>query len=119
MSMKILTRDANGVTFADPVERDLTVRIKNTDSKKSLNGVSVDNFLTEIIINDTNQINVGNTSANDQLSVRIRVSGSLMSQDRLSALIKETVLPILPAWVDENVLVGFEPTTVPVIPAGV
>lgn len=115
--MKILTRDANGVTFADPNERDLTVRTKNTSSKKSLNGVSVDNFLTEVIVNDTHQIDIGSTTANDQLSVRFRVSGSIESQARLKKLVKETALPALLAWADEDVFVGFDPVTVPTAPA--
>lgn len=118
MTMKILTRDANGVTFADPAERDLTVRTKTSSTKKSLNGVSVDNYLTEIIVNDTNEITIGNTTANDQLSIRVRISGSSESQARIQKLLSETLLPIVPAWVSESVLVGFEPTTAPVIPVG-
>lgn len=115
--MKILTREANGVTFADPAERDLTVRVKNNASKKSLNGVSLDNFLTEIIVNDANQITVGSTTAIDQLSLRFRLSGSIESQDRIRALVKETVVPAVLAWCDEDVFVGFDPLTVPVRPA--
>lgn len=107
-----LTRDANGVTFADPLDPDFTVRFKTKRSNKGLSGVNVENYLTEIIINDNEVITVGNSSATEALSVRIRVSGSAKSMPRLKSVIA-SVAEQLPTWVDQNVLLGFEPTTVP------
>lgn len=111
-----LTRDANGVTFADPTDPDFTVRFKTKRSSKGLNGINVENYLTEIIINDDHDIKKGDVSAVEALSVRIRVSGSASSMPRLEAILA-SIAGQIPAWSDENVLLGFEPTTVPVNPA--
>lgn len=113
---QLLSHDASGVTFADPMKPSFTVRFKTTRNAKSLNGVSTDNYLHEIIINDTNQVSIGAQSANDALSVRIRISGSIESKARLMAIVNSTAAQ-LPAWSGENVFVGFEPTTLPINPA--
>lgn len=112
---QLLSHDATGVTFADPIEPDFTVRFKTTRNTKSLNGVSVDNYLHEIIVNDTNPVTIGNTSANDALSVRVRISGSVNSQARLKEIVK-SLAGQLPSWADENAMVGFEPVTLPINP---
>lgn len=113
---QILTRDANGVTFADPASPDLTFRFKTTKNKKGLNGVIVDNYLHEIIVNDDNQVTLGSVTANEALSVRFRISGSILSQDRLVA-VATSVAAQLPTWLAEQAHLGFEPQTAPVIPA--
>lgn len=113
---QIKTRDAFGVTYADPLDPDFSVRFKTNVSRKSLNGVNVDNYITEVIINDTNEISVGSTSANDAIAVRLRVSGSVNSQDRLKAIIAQLALQV-DAWGTENAFLGFEPSTAPVNPA--
>lgn len=109
---QILTRDANGVTFANPTDPDFRVRFKTTSSQKSLNGVSVMNFVTEIIVNDNVPVELGKTSANDPVAVRIRVSGSLASATRRNAILK-SIASQLGTWADENVFAGFEPKTAP------
>lgn len=109
---QLYSQQTNGVTFADPLEPDFTVRFKTTSSPKSLNGMSVTNYATEIIINDQNRVDIGQESAVDALSIRIRVSGSNMSQSRLQDMLVGLSAQ-LPVWVGENVLIGFQPTTVP------
>lgn len=109
---QILTRDATGVTFANPTDPDYRVRFKTTSSQKSLNGVSVMNFVTEIIVNDNVQVALGNTTANDPVAIRIRVSGSLASARRRDAILKSVALQ-LATWANENVFAGFEPKTAP------
>ncbi len=113
---QVLTRDAYGVTFADPASPDFTVRFKTSRSLKNLNGVSVDNYLCEIIVNDSNEVTLGSVTANDALSVRIRVSGSIESMDRLADILA-AICGQTATWISENVLKGFEPSTVPVNPA--
>lgn len=110
-----LTRDANGVTFADPTDPNFSVRFKTKRSKKGLSGINVDNYLTEIIINDDYDLEVGTTSAVEALSVRIRVSGSAKAQARLESILA-SVCSQVPAWNAEKVLIGFEPTTLPINP---
>lgn len=109
---QILTRDAFGVTYANPTDPDFRVRFKTTSSQKSLNGVSVMNFVTEIIVNDNVPVTLGNTSANDPVAVRIRVSGSLASAARRDAILK-SIAAQLGTWTNENVFAGFEPATAP------
>lgn len=113
---QVLTRDAYGVTYADPTDPDFTVRFKTTRAVKGLNGVNVDNYLTEIIANDNHTVTLGSVTAADPLSVRIRVSGSIESMDRL-ALILNSIAGQASTWVTENALLGFEPSTVPVNPS--
>lgn len=112
---QVLTRDAYGVTYADPTNPDFSVRFKTTRSAKGLNGVNVDNYLTEVIVNDSNEITIGSTTANDLLSVRVRVSGSIESHDRVKEILT-SIASQLDTWGSENVYLGFEPGTAPINP---
>lgn len=113
---QVLSRDANGVTFADPADPDFRVRFKTTQSNKQLNGVTVPNYVTEIIVNDTVPVTLGSTSANDAVAIRIRLSGSIASLARRKAILK-SVAGQLGVWADENVMTGFEPATPPLVVA--
>jgi hypothetical protein len=112
---QVKTRDAYGVTYANPLSPDFSVRFKTTSNAKSLNGINVDNFITEIIYNDDNEITIGDTTANDAIAVRLRASGSLNSQDRIAAILIEMSAQIT-AWIQENVMTGFPPVTAPIDP---
>lgn len=115
ITTQLKTRDAYGVTYANPSEPDMTVRFKHTSAKKVLNGVSVLNNVSEIIVNDTVSFDIGKQTATDNLSIRLRVSGAQPSNARLVSLLKSLCSQI-PKWADENVISGFEPRTVPVDP---
>ena len=115
-STQLLTNDAYGVTFADPTDPDFTVRFKTTRNRKNLSGIQVDNFVTEIIINDLSAITVGSTTTKDTLAVRIRTSGSDLSHARLKAILAKAASQVS-SWNSENVLLGFRPTTVPLNPS--
>lgn len=113
-TLKVLSQDASGVTYADPSDRNCTVRFKSTTSKKSLNGVPTENYATEIIYNDDVGVVVAGVNASDALSVRLRTSGAAASAARL----KEILLSMasqLDNWETEGVFVGFPPVTAPVI----
>lgn len=110
-----LRSDAVSVTFADPKDPDFTVRFKTTTSKKTLQGIATDNYVTEIIVNDDNPVTLNGQSVTDPLSLRIKVSGAVVSQDRLKT-ISASIASQLPTWYTENVFLGFEPVTVPVNP---
>lgn len=113
MAFKIQKIEPTGVIYADPADPDLQVRLKNTQTAKSLNGVSTTNQLTELIATDTYPVVIGGVNANDALSVRVRISGGITTVARKKAIIA-SVTATLTAWVDEDVLVGFNPTSVPV-----
>lgn len=112
---KLFRQLSDGAVFADPADSNYTVRFKTATSQKSLNGVTVDNHISEIIVNDLHGVTIGSTSATDALSVRIRVSGGDISKARLYEILLG-IAGQLPDWVSENVFEGFTPTTVPVNP---
>lgn len=112
---QFLNSDAYGSTFVDPQDPNFSVRFKTNRGRKNLNGLSVDNFVTEIIVNDLEPIEVGSLNANDTLAVRVRISGSELSHARLKQIV-DSISAQLPGWMDENVFLGFRPTTVPMNP---
>jgi hypothetical protein len=111
-NLQSLNQDSFGVTYADPLDPDFSVRFKNTRANKNLNGVNTQNYVTEIICNDNAPVVLNGVNATDALSVRVRVSGSFEATDRKIQILK-SLGEQLSAWADENVLVGFTPTTVP------
>lgn len=113
--LKLLKSEPTGVVYADPAKPDYQVRFKTTNVSKGMNGVQVQNYVTEIIVTDSNPITVGSSSANDAISVRVRVSGTVLSATRLDKII--TALAVqLPTWENEGVLKGFAPATLPTVP---
>lgn len=112
VTLSVKSQDSSGITYADPAKPDATVRFRFSTVTKSLNGVQVPNYATEIIANDNNAITVGGVSAVDALSVRIRVSGSLESKGRLRDLLT-SIAAKMATWETENVMQGFRPTTAP------
>lgn len=114
VNLAVKSQDNSGITFADPNKPDMTVRFRFGIVNKTLNGVVVPNYSTEIIANDNNSITVGGASALDALSVRIRVFGTLSSKARLRDILTSLGAQ-LATWETENVCQGFRPTTVPAI----
>lgn len=113
MAIKIQKIENTGVVYSDPVDPGLTIRFKQTEQGKSLNGVPVTNHVTEIIINDDNAVTVSGQETIDAVSVRLRVSGTAHSKARIKALL--SILDSTDAWSDEDVFGGFRPVTVPSI----
>lgn len=109
---KIKTRDAYGVTYSAPTDPELSVRFKTNVSTKSIGGVTLQNYLSELIINDLNEVAVGGSTANDPVSVRLRISGALESRARVAEMLAELALH-LNTWESEDVFIGFEPNTAP------
>lgn len=114
-ALRLLRSDTTGVTYADPAKPDFQIRFKTTQANKSLNGLPVANYATEIIVTDSNPVTIGSVTAKDAISVRIRVSGTVNSAARLESVIS-MLTSHLDAWVDEDVLAGFSPTTIPTVP---
>lgn len=114
MSLKLLRSDATGVTYADPTDPNMSVRFRNAATTKSLSGVPVQNYATEIIYNDDFAITVSGVNAQDAISVRLRVSATKESAARVKKILTSMAAQ-LDEWADEAVFVGFNPDTVPVI----
>lgn len=110
---QLLKRDNTGTIYADPLAPNFSVRFKTTTARKSVDGLLMNNVVTEIILNDLSVVTVGSKTVNDPLSIRIRTSGADASMTR----IKQALVALcgqVPAWATENVILGFEPTTLPV-----
>lgn len=114
MAIKIQKIENTGVVYSDPADPGLSIRFKQTEQQKSLNGVQAANHVTEIIINDDNAVTVAGQATVDAVSVRLRVSGTAFSKARIKALLG--VLASSQAWSDEDVFGGFRPVTTPSIP---
>lgn len=112
-TLQLYSQQPNGVTFCDPARPDFVVRFKTTSAQKVIDGMKVQNYITEITANDNNVVTVGTVNASDALSVRMRASGSLLSIPRLKQMLLD-LAGNLDAWGDENVLIGFKPTTAPI-----
>lgn len=113
-TLKLHSQQSNGVTYADPLDPDFTVRIKTTSSVKMLDGQRTTNYVTEVIVNDNHDVTIGDKIVPDALSVRIRTSGSVEGQARLKQMLSDVFGVVDPAWLGEDVLLGFQPTTPPV-----
>lgn len=115
MALQKLHSDVTGITYALPSDPDYTVRFKNSSQNKSLAGLTVQNNVCEIIVNDIADVTAGSQTVPEALSVRLKVSGSNISKARKNAIVKALAAQ-LGNWADENVFEGFEPSTVPVEP---
>lgn len=113
MTFKVQKTENTGVVYAEPSDPDCTVRIKHSAQGKSLGGMQVTNQVTEVIANDNTNVTIGSASAVDAVSIRVRISGSLQATARKKALLT-ALLATLGAWANEDVLSGFNPSTVPV-----
>jgi hypothetical protein len=117
MTYKIQKIEPNGVVYADPATA-TSVRFRNTSTSKTLNGAVTKNQLTELIYNDDNAVVVGGINSVDAVSVRLRVSASPASQARVKQILLAMAAQIT-TWEDEDVFMGFNPVTAPVIPNAV
>lgn len=115
MTFKVQKTENSGIVYADPSDPDLTVRVKHTSSVKTLGQSQVQNQVTEVVVGDLHSITVGGNTSADALSIRLRVSGSTQSHARKKALL-QALNETMDVWVTEDVLQGFNPTTVPVSP---
>lgn len=109
----LVSWQANGQLYADPLKPDYTVRFKAAKQTKSLGGRNVTNFAQEIIINDANPVVVGDVTVADALSVRIRVSGSGESMARMKQILS-AVATMMPGWNTADVWKGFPPSSAPI-----
>lgn len=112
-TLQLYSQQSNGVTYCDPANPNFTVRFKTTSSQKVLDGLKVQNYISEIAANDNHSVVVGSQAVSDALSVRIRTSGSLHSKARIKQMLIDLAAKV-DTWEGENVLIGFVPTTAPV-----
>lgn len=109
MTYKVKDRDNYGVTFADPAFPNNTRRVKQTPSTKNVSGVSYDANTLEVIALEKGEVVSG---INETISVRVIIKSSTKNQATAKALAK-SVFANTSVWLDEDVLTGFDPVTIP------
>ena len=114
MALKIQKIENTGVVYADPADPGLSVRFKQTEQNKTLSGVSTTNHATEIIINDDNPVTISGKDVVDAISIRLRVSASAQSKERVAALLG--IFGDTSNWAAEDVFSGYRPETPPAVP---
>lgn len=115
-TLKFQKSENTGVIYAAPSDLGLSVRFKQTQQPKTLNKIPVENHVTEIIYNDDNSVTLGAIDAVDAISLRVRISGTAHSRERLAAL-ADSLCADLPNWIrNEYVAGGYRPTTPPTTP---
>lgn len=109
MTFKVKDRDNYGVTFADPAFPNNTRRVKQTPSTKNVSGVSYDANTLEVIALEKGEVVLG---TNETISVRVIIKSSTKNQEAAKTLAK-SVFANTSTWLDEDVLTGFDPATIP------
>lgn len=110
---QLYSHNANGIEYQDPASPGFKVRFKTSKTPKRLDNLRTNNVATEIIVNDVQTVSKDAATGDDPLSIRIRISGSELSHARLQEILAG-LSKQLPIWSTENVILGFEPKTVPV-----
>lgn len=110
--LQMYRNGTDGAIFMSPAKPSYSVRFKTLRSPKKLGSIQTENVVQEIIATALNQVNVGNNTADDAISVRIRVSGSVLSEAAVNAL-ATAIASSVPAWTAEHVMVGYNPVTPP------
>lgn len=114
-TMQLLAHLQDGTVYADPLKPSASCRFKTTSAGKTVDGIRLQNYVTEVIFTDQNAVTSGGLTANDAVSVRIRVSGSLESHSRIKQILNSLATQV-DEWGNENVFIGFEPSTKPFNP---
>lgn len=109
---QLYSSNANGSTYADPARPQFQVRFKTVKAPKNLDGLKTDNVITEIICTDKNTVTKDNATADDSISVRVKLSGSQLSHERLKEILTNMAAE-LPTFANENVIQGFAPVNPP------
>lgn len=111
--LKLYSQQTNGTVWADNLDPSYTVRFKTTSNPKILDGQRTNNYVSEIIVNDLNDVTVGAKVVPDAVSVRLRASGSSESVPQISQILRDLASQ-LDTWTNEDVLLGFQPSTAPI-----
>lgn len=117
MPFQVHTTDTFGPTYRDPDQPHLSVRFKSKTGNKTLGDLVTENVVSEIIVNDSLTVSDGGVSGSDALSLRVRVSGSSLSNARVTELLGMLAGQLM-TWDSEHVFQGYNPVTTPTILTG-
>lgn len=114
-STQFFKNTPKGIIFADPAKPDYRVRFDHSELTKKVGAGVTSTHITEIRINDSHDITVDGVAGADNIAISLRVSAAPESKARVKQILAELGLKA-PVWSNENVFVGFQPTTLPVNP---
>lgn len=103
----------DSTVWVDPADLGTTVRLKQSNSPKSLSGRSVANYRNEIIVLSSHPFVLDGVNVTDSLSMRLSLSGSAHSRAELQALV-DLLIGSLKTWDLNKVLAGFTPDAAPI-----
>ena len=110
MTLKVQTRDQNSVTYGSLNDPSFSLRVKNVVLDKNIQGVTISNSATDIIVGFDNIITVAGQKLVDKVAIRVRVSSSVSSLESALAVFKQILSPEqLDAMLADGTFAGFEP----------
>lgn len=110
--LQVYRSGTDGVIYMSPSKPSFSVRFKTTRAPKKLGAIQTENVIQEIIATALNPVVVGSNTADDAISFRVRISGSVLSEAAIGSL-ASAIAASVPTWAAEHVLIGFNPVTVP------
>lgn len=110
MTLKVQTRDQNSVTYGSLNDPSFSLRVKNVVADKNIQGITVSNSATDIIVGFDNIITVAGQKLVDKVAIRVRVSSSVGSLEAALAAFKQILSTgQIDAMKIDGTFAGFEP----------
>lgn len=110
MTLKVQTRDQNSVTYGSLNDSSFSLRVKNVVVDKNIQGNTVSNSATDIIVGFDNIVTVAGQKLVDKVAIRVRISSSMGSLEAALAAFKQILSPgQVDAMLTDGTFAGFEP----------
>lgn len=113
-TLRTLQQGTDSVTFADPNNVNATTRVRVARAQKTVESQRLTNVRTEVIVNQPHAVVIGDDTVTEQLSLRLTVSGSTLSEAQLLQMWKDLKVNF-ESIIAAKTLTGFVPFTVPLI----
>lgn len=82
-TLRVIAQDAQSVTYADPNDVSATTRVRTAVKPKVIENQKLSNIRNEIISNKVKTFVIGDDTVSEDLSVRVSISGSSVSEAAL------------------------------------
>lgn len=113
-TLRTLQQGTDSVTFADSNNVNATTRVRVARAQKTVESQRLTNVRTEVIVNQPNAVVIGDDTVTEQLSLRLTVSGSTLSEAQLVQMWKDLKVNF-ESIIAAKTLSGFVPFDVPLV----
>lgn len=113
-TLRTLQQGTDSVTFADSNNVNATTRVRVARAQKTVESQRLTNVRTEVIVNQPNAVVIGDDTVTEQLSLRLTVSGSTLSEAQLVQMWKDLKVNF-ESIIAAKTLTGFVPFDVPLV----